>query len=540
MTTVHRGHFRWTKVTNCSPTRTECRVACNVKTNLCALPACGHQAPASASKRTMQSTFYGYYPPTDLQYGLLWKEATIVLDTNVLLNLYRLPTTARDEFISALENLKSRLWIPHQVALEFQRRRLTVIASERKNTEEAVNAAKKLAGELKAKIEALQIDKRDIGIDVKPLIEGFENANSKLVDALDVAHARQFEISASDALRDSLDKLFEGKVGDGPKDQNELDSLSSNGDERYANKIPPGFADIDKEKNPTEAYFFHDHLKYERKFGDLILWRQILSHAKINSIKYLIFVTADRKDDWWWREQGRTIGAHPELLREMKREGEVELFWMYSPAQFLEHANKFTTIEVSSQSVDEVKQVAADDLKIIQSNELKVSPSLLDRAASHRERAIQASKRRRLRVMSYVEMIEDGAQDAVFNWLIGEYQDLEIKPQGNSDFVAETRRGGLHGFRFDVYASIDALVTLSTGEYIADAILDADIKGYSFFTYIAVLTEREFLNITGVTLQKLTKHFQNIVPDYPSHNMVIGFSTGSEFSPILKIDPLTS
>jgi len=486
----------------------------------------------------MQSTFYGYYPPTDLQYGLLWKDATIVLDTNVLLNLYRLPTTARDEFISALENLKSRLWIPHQVALEFQRRRLTVIASERRNTEDAVNAAKKLAGELKTKIEALQIDKRGIGIDVKPLIEDFESANSKLVDALDIAHASQFEISASDTLRESLDKLFEGKVGDGPKDQKELDSLSLNGDDRYANKIPPGFADVDKEKNPTEAYFFHDHLKYERKFGDLILWRQVLSHAKIRSIKYLIFVTADRKDDWWWREQGRTIGAHPELLREMKREAGVELFWMYSPAQFLEHANRFTTVEVSSQSVNEVEQVASDDLKIIQATEVRASPSLIERATTLRARAIQASKRRRERAMSYVEMVEDGAHGAVFNWLIREYEGLDIRPQGDSSFLAETRGGDRQRFQFDVYSSIDALITLSTGEYIVDTILDAEIKGFSFFTYIAILTEREFLNVTGVTLQGLTKHFQKILPNYPGHKIVIGFSTGPEFFPILKIDPL--
>src|SRR5665647_778377 len=84
----------------------------------------------------MKKSFYGYYSPTTEQYQLLWKEGLIVFDANVLLNLYRLPTTARDELISVLELLKERLWIPHQVALEFQRRRLTVISNERKNTED--------------------------------------------------------------------------------------------------------------------------------------------------------------------------------------------------------------------------------------------------------------------------------------------------------------------------------------------------------------------------------------------------------------------
>ena len=97
----------------------------------------------------MRSSFCGYYPPTPDDYERLWKEATIVLDTNVLLNLYRLPTSARDEFLTVLDLLKDRLWVPHQVALEFQRNRLTVIAAERKSTEDALSSAQEIVGELR-------------------------------------------------------------------------------------------------------------------------------------------------------------------------------------------------------------------------------------------------------------------------------------------------------------------------------------------------------------------------------------------------------
>ena len=63
---------------------------------------------------------------TAIQTGL------VTPDTNVLLNLYRFQAGARDELFGALEKLGERLWIPHQVALEFYRRRLDVIAEQEK------------------------------------------------------------------------------------------------------------------------------------------------------------------------------------------------------------------------------------------------------------------------------------------------------------------------------------------------------------------------------------------------------------------------
>src|SRR5688572_10376163 len=105
----------------------------------------------------MKESFFGYYPPSAEKYARLWREGLIVLDTNVLLNLYRLPTTARDELLTVLELLRDRIWIPHHVALEFQRRRLTVISAERKSTEDALSSASDFVAEVKRRVDALQI-----------------------------------------------------------------------------------------------------------------------------------------------------------------------------------------------------------------------------------------------------------------------------------------------------------------------------------------------------------------------------------------------
>ncbi|WP_425588779.1 PIN-like domain-containing protein [Streptomyces thinghirensis] len=44
-----------------------------------------------------------------------------MLDTNVLLNLYRSNESTRRDTLAALARLRERLWIPHQVLTEFWR-----------------------------------------------------------------------------------------------------------------------------------------------------------------------------------------------------------------------------------------------------------------------------------------------------------------------------------------------------------------------------------------------------------------------------------
>lgn len=313
----------------------------------------------------MKNKFKGYYAPTPHEYERLWSEGLIVLDTNVLLNLYRLPATARGEVLSALELIKDKLWIPYQVALEFQRRRLTVISGERKNTEDVLTSAKELVNNLKKKVDNLQLDKRGLEIVSQPLLADLENASHKIMEAIEKAHEAQFDISASDPLRDALDDLFDSRVGEGPSTQEELDALVADGDKRYSDKIPPGFEDADKDKNPREATFISDEITYQRKFGDLILWRQLIKHVYDNNIKNVLFVTGDLKDDWWWREQGKTIGPHPELIREIMRKGKVELFWMYTSIQFVEHAIRYSKAKFSDQSVTEIQNFSNQDFDIV-------------------------------------------------------------------------------------------------------------------------------------------------------------------------------
>lgn len=59
-----------------------------------------------------------------------WKSAVFVLDTNILLNLYRYPTKKRKQLIHVFEDISSQLWIPYHVGLEFHRNRINVITEQ--------------------------------------------------------------------------------------------------------------------------------------------------------------------------------------------------------------------------------------------------------------------------------------------------------------------------------------------------------------------------------------------------------------------------
>lgn len=469
----------------------------------------------------MKTSFSGYYPPSTEQYEQLWKEAIIVLDTNVLLNLYRLPTTARDELFGVLELLKERLWIPHQVALEFQRRRLTVIASERKATEDALSSTSELVDDIKSKVEGLQIDKRGLGIESQPLLVELEKANNQLLEAIKATHNAQLDISASDPVRQRLDELLENRVGTGPSSQAELDELISEGEDRFKEKIPPGFADADKEKNPNEATFIFDHIKYQRKFGDLILWRQLIQHVKNSQIKAVLLITADRKEDWWWREQGKTVGPHPELIREISRNGKVDLFWMYSSVQFVEHANKYSTASVSNESVAEIKQVALFSPESSRNvREFLAQSRQFSTSNSGNFASLFLGDRMDIRAI----------EQCVEVWLSRRGEFAEANHRGFPDFLVRTNEE-VYGYEVKYLRNFDRML-------MSPAVVNGLLRGYleinegrlSGFTLVIAIPEEDFFEILESQRQpELYERLARLLVKYPVDSIVVGAVVDGQF-----------
>ncbi|MGB8645361.1 MAG: PIN-like domain-containing protein [Anaerolineae bacterium] len=293
----------------------------------------------------MKQIFAGYYQPTDKEFKELWQTCLFVLDANILLDLYRYSKETREKLLEVLSNLSDRLWISHQAALEYQDNRLGVITKQEKTYTDVFD----LLGKTKEGLESI-LSQEHPSIDVQTVLSKADDAFSIIKADLEAQHAAHPDLFADDFIRDEITALLKDKVGPAYP-QEKLNEISKEGTKRYENKIPPGYMDDKKKDKKT-----YGTVVIEGQFGDLILWHQIKDKAR-ETKKPIIFITNDNKEDWWWIEQGKTVGPRPELITEMLTEVSV-MFYMYKPKRFVEYAVDYLGLEVTQEIINEVESVA--------------------------------------------------------------------------------------------------------------------------------------------------------------------------------------
>lgn len=245
----------------------------------------------------MKDLFPGYYEMTENEERCFWESCLFVFDANVLLELYRMSTKNRKHALGLLEGLAERLWIPHQVAQEYQRRRLPVIEEQIERIEllvSVVKDAKKRIGE--ALREPQPFDN----------VEGDKAEASKacqrVIASLGQKRGNYQRLIKNDSIRGALDEILDAKVGPAYTAQ-QLAKLFKEGERRYAISFPPGFADAGK--------------KGRDAYGDWIIWRQTLDKARDEQADVL-FVTNDTKNDWWITDSHKRLWPRYELVEEMR------------------------------------------------------------------------------------------------------------------------------------------------------------------------------------------------------------------------------
>jgi hypothetical protein len=80
----------------------------------------------------MENPFRHYCPYTIEEIDEIWENGLFVIDTNVLLHIYRYFPRLRDDFFGILEapQIKSRIFTPFQIAEEFHKDRASVICDQ--------------------------------------------------------------------------------------------------------------------------------------------------------------------------------------------------------------------------------------------------------------------------------------------------------------------------------------------------------------------------------------------------------------------------
>lgn len=310
----------------------------------------------------MKNTFKGFHnvPQDELEH--LWKndKTLFVFDANVLLNLYGYAKQTRDDFFKILESINEKLWIPYHAGLEYQNKRLSIIRREKVVFNDIEKNLAKIQNIFTNDFKQLELKRRFPKLSERT--ENLEKSISKSISDYkrSVLHWNKEQpcVRSHDGIREKLNNLFENKVGEKPVDQEWLNNLYNEGAERFKNKVPPGFKDVDKSNKNNNTHFFYDGLNYERQYGDLIMWKQIIEKAKDDNVENIIFITDDAKDDWWYTIDSngkKSVGPLAQLQAEIYSESEIGSFQMYSTSTFMKDGESFMAVDVEESSIDDAK-----------------------------------------------------------------------------------------------------------------------------------------------------------------------------------------
>ncbi len=246
----------------------------------------------------------------------MWNDAIFVPDANILLHCLRHPEIIREQLLCFFELFRDSIWIPYQVGLEFHRNRLDVEFGARDAYDQVVKECTDALDQARMRLRQLRAHPV---IDVERELAALDRFVTDFRARLQADKASHPADAIANAV-ERLSDLLEGRVGaKWPAER--LNALRKEGEERYAYKIPPGYMDTKKDAGP------------HAKFGDLIIWKDMLAKAKADK-RPIVFISDDAKEDWWWIYRGKRLGARPELVEEF-REVSGQSFHIYQLAQFL-------------------------------------------------------------------------------------------------------------------------------------------------------------------------------------------------------------
>ena len=307
----------------------------------------------------MKKQFAAYYELPETRIKEIWEKALIVFDTNVLLNLYRYKEETRNQFIKVIEFYGDRLWLPYQVGMEYHNRREVVIAETAKVYEsfekDLINTIDNAVNQVLEHYSNMEhIDETEI----RKIINRSKVSISKKLKKQEKEHP---DFISEDVVLDTITRLYDNKIGI-DLSLEELNDIYAEGDIRYAHKVPPGYADA------------KDKAKFGRiaKFGDLILWKQVLRKSKENN-KDVIFVTNDQKEDWYANNEGRHT-PRKELIQEFLDFTGRNIL-IYKSSLFLKYAKQNKELTISPKTINEVEKVK-DESHYWSFNNLYKIPSL--------------------------------------------------------------------------------------------------------------------------------------------------------------------
>lgn len=239
----------------------------------------------------------------------------IILDTNVLLNIYRFSPDFSVFALNCLRTVSQYIVLPATVHLEFCKHNRAEFNKMTNRVREAGTETKDQISRAKEKIisscknfDRLKFPDTD---ELKSALSKNLNDLEKSFDDFFVDHNILEFISdpweGVDQLSEFVNDLGKSNLVMKAPSQLNLYNWCSEGEMRYKKQIPPGFKDA---KNKDGL----------RKYSDLILWKEIIRYATEKKVN-VIFVTDDVKADWWENSDGE-LTFHDKLIQEFNKTGQ--------------------------------------------------------------------------------------------------------------------------------------------------------------------------------------------------------------------------
>lgn len=206
----------------------------------------------------------------------------------------KIGSDSRNEFFNWLsQNCADRIHVPIWTAHEYLRHHVAgTITSELNNkASEITNIVGRTYQYFRPFIDEPYGSGADDPAQIRASTLGALNTLQRLVNKL-----RQWNKSYRKHATDVI-SFINAAALDNTTVYAQLSNVAKVAEGRFVGSVPPGFHDQGKGSKSSESTS-RDPVSTNR-YGDLILWEEILLHAKHHKTQTLIVLTNDRKNDWY-------------------------------------------------------------------------------------------------------------------------------------------------------------------------------------------------------------------------------------------------
>lgn len=227
----------------------------------------------------------------------------VYIDTSFLMWLTKGGADSRQQFFDWATTLGDRVHVPLWTYHEYYRHHnhdtlRSELDAEKKKLREATKNYVELA-------KTYADDPFKSGFSADAFHRELEDLQKKINEVTETAAKWDYERATTHVSEWMSTRLCRSKVV-----FELMEKLRQLGETRYTQDLPPGYRDRTKGDGKNKG---------SNKFGDLILWEELIAHIPRTGAKNVVVLTRDRKDDWFARADAPVIEDGLLRLRDKQR-----------------------------------------------------------------------------------------------------------------------------------------------------------------------------------------------------------------------------